>query len=32
MGKKYLKDDIWKKSIPGPGQCNDLIKWFRWSS
>ncbi len=22
MGKRFLKEDGWKKSIPGPGQCN----------
>lgn len=21
LGKKYYKDDLWKKSIPGPGKC-----------
>jgi hypothetical protein len=25
MGKKYSKDDLWKKSIPGPGQCTIFI-------
>lgn len=31
MGKKIVKDDLWKKSIPGPGQCKFLMK-FRWMS
>jgi hypothetical protein len=24
MGKRYAKDDQWRKSIPGPGKCNYL--------
>jgi hypothetical protein len=26
LGKKYCKEDLWKKSIPGPGKCTSLSK------
>lgn len=25
LGKKYCKEDLWKKSIPGPGKCSFLF-------
>jgi hypothetical protein len=31
LGKRIVKDDHWKKIIPGPGQCNYLILFRRMS-
>ena len=25
IGKKYSKDDLWKMTVPGPGQCNNFL-------